>query len=98
MELEQLEGFDEIWALCQRRPGAGWRLVGRFLETNILVILGIHDKRDIGTDYSPVVSKTISAWNYWLPGVEPCRGPWLAGYLTGEHYDIDEAKKGSGAA
>jgi hypothetical protein len=58
-------------------------------------VLGVHDKRDIGSDYGPVVWETIDEWNRWLSGVEPCQGPWLAGYLTGEHYDIDEAEEGT---
>lgn len=90
VELEQLEGFDEIWVLCHRRPGAGWRLVGRMLEQDVLVVFGLHDKRDIGTDYGPVVGETITEWERCFPGLPPCNGPWLSGYLSGAHRDVDE--------
>lgn len=90
VEFEQLEGFEEIWVLCHRRPGAGWRLVGRILEQDIFVVLSIHDKRDIGSDYGPVVAETIEEWNKRLPDVDPCNGPWLSGYLSGAHYDEAE--------
>jgi hypothetical protein len=90
VESERLEGFDEIWVLCHRRPGAGWRLAGRYLERDVLVLFRIYDKRDIGNDYSSVVKEVIADWDAWLRDIQPCRGPWLSGYTSREHRDADE--------
>jgi hypothetical protein len=31
-DLEKLEGFDEVWSFCLRKPVPGWRLLGRFFQ------------------------------------------------------------------
>ena len=31
-DLEQMEGLDDVWALCLRKPRPGYRLLGRFLN------------------------------------------------------------------
>jgi hypothetical protein len=90
VELERLEGFDEAWVLCHRRPGAGWRLAGRYLERDVLVLFRIYDKRDIGKDYNIVAQDIIDDWDKHLKGFEPCRGPWLSGYTSREYRDADE--------
>jgi hypothetical protein len=91
--LERLEGFDEIWVFCHRKPGAGWRMCGRFLEKDVFVLLDILDKRDIGNNYAPVASNIASQWSHFLPTEAPLSATWISGYLSGSHYDVDQEKQ-----
>jgi hypothetical protein len=91
--IEMLEGMDEIWVLCHRKPGSGWRLVGRFLERDVLVVLRVRDKRDIGTDYRPVADEVTEDWKRYFGSQPPCHGDWISGYLSGSHFDADEEKQ-----
>jgi hypothetical protein len=90
IELEQLEGMDEVWVLCFRRPGAGWRLLGGFLEQDALALFRIKDKRDIGNNYEAAASEVISDWQALLGDLRPCTGVNLSAYISGAHYDVDE--------
>jgi hypothetical protein len=90
IELEQLEGFDEVWILCYRNPRPGWRLLGRFLEQDALAVFRVKDKRDIGSDYSAVVGEVLSDWNDHLGTERPCGGTDLSAYISGAHYNVDE--------
>jgi hypothetical protein len=89
-ELERLEAMDEIWALCYRQPRPGWRLVGRFMEPNLLALFRACDKRDIGNDYTAVANEVIADWTRRFGSQPPHRGDWISGYLSGSHYDVDE--------
>ena len=90
IDFEQLEGLDEVWVLCFRRPGAGWRLLGRFLEQDAFGIFSIKDKRDIGANYEAAADEVIQAWGAWLGSLNPQRGIDLAAYLSGVLYNVDE--------
>jgi hypothetical protein len=90
IELEQLEGLDEIWVLCFGRPGAGWRLLGRFLEQDALALFCVKDKHDIGNNYEPAATEVISDWRAIFGDTRPCTGADLSAYLSGAHYNVDE--------
>jgi hypothetical protein len=90
IDLEQLEGIDEVSVLCFRKPGAGWRLLGRFLEQDALALFRIKDKRDIGNNYEPAAAEVISDWQALLGDLPPCTGDDLSAYLSGAHYNVDE--------
>jgi hypothetical protein len=92
-QLERLEDVDEVWAICLRKPGAGWRLVGRFLECDALVVFRVADKRDIGIDYGPISSDIQKDWEKYFGTQQPCTGGWIHGYVSGVHYDVDEKKQ-----
>jgi hypothetical protein len=92
IQLEQLEGFDEIWILCYRNARPGWRLLGRFLEQDALAVFRVKDKRDIGNDYSVAVEEVLSDWNDHLGTDRPCgrADADLPTYISGVHYNVDE--------
>jgi hypothetical protein len=92
VDLERLEGVDEIWVLCYRKPRPGWRLAGRFLQRNAVVIFQIRDKRDIGNDYGPIVAQVTQDWRDRFGTQPPHSGEWISGYLSGRHYDADEGQ------
>jgi hypothetical protein len=92
-QLERLEGYDEIWVLCFREPGSGWRLIGRFIETDTLVILRVANKSDIGGTYEEVVLDVMEKWNNYFPSTDAHAGNWIDGYISGEHYDVDQDYK-----
>lgn len=93
IELERLDGFNEIWVLCHRKPGSGQRILGRFLEKDVLVLYRAHDKRDIGNDYSKAVQEVEADWKRDFGTQPPCQGDWVSAYLSGSHYDADEKKQ-----
>lgn len=92
-DFERLEGYEEIWVLCLRKPGAGWRISGRVLEPNVLVVLDICDKRDVDKDYKNVVARVTAQWQQFLGDEKPHSGNWIDGYISGSHYDVDEKKQ-----
>ena len=69
--------MNEIWALCFRKPGAGWRLVGRFLERDALVIFRIANKADIGIDYAPAATDVEQQWVARFGTQPPASGEWI---------------------
>ena len=90
IDLEQLEGLDEAWVLCYRRPRPGWRLFGRFIEHDALGLFAVKDRRDIGNDYETPARDMIAEWEKWLPSQEPHRGDDLRAYISGSFYNVDE--------
>lgn len=92
-DFERLEGYDEIWVLCFRKPGAGWRLSGRFLERDVLVLFDIRDKRDVDNDYKNVVTSVTSEWQKYFGDQAPHSGNWIDAYISGSHFDVDEKKQ-----
>jgi hypothetical protein len=90
VELEQLEGFDEVWVLCYRHPRPGWRLLGRFLSQDTLAVFRVKDKLDIGSDYSAAVGEVISDWNAYFGAKRPLSGTELEVYLSGAHRNVDK--------
>jgi hypothetical protein len=90
VDLERLEGLDEIWVLCYRHPRPGWRIAGRFLEVDVIALFRIYDKRDIGNDYEPVGVDVALDWTRYFGTQPPCSGDWISGYLSGSHFDVDE--------
>jgi hypothetical protein len=90
IDFEQLEGIDEVWVLCFRRPGAGWRLLGRFIERDAFGMFCIKDKRDIGGNYKEAADEVFAAWQAWLGSRQPHKGNDLADYLSGVLINVDE--------
>jgi hypothetical protein len=89
IDLEQLEGFDEIWALCHRRPMPGWRLAGRFVDRDAFVIFRIYDKLEIGSDYGPVAREVQNDWTDCLGRQQSHRGTGLSDYISEPYYEMD---------
>jgi hypothetical protein len=78
--LERLEGLDEIWTLCFRKPPPGWRLLGRFLEKGVFVGLKLIDKHDLAGNYSSVAGDVINEWER-LFNISPLRSASVDDYV-----------------
>jgi len=88
--LERLVGVDEVWAMCFRRPRPGGRLLGRFIERDVFVGLGAHDRHDLaGANYTFRAREAIALWDEKLNGVNPVRSDDLSQYLSGVYRDVD---------
>lgn len=90
-DLERLEGLDEIWALCFRRPRPGWRVFGRFLQRDMFIGLLAYDRLilDGRRTYAGYAAGTVPAWQAIFGPEEPLRGEAIEDYLTGVTRDAD---------
>jgi len=89
-DLEMLEGFDEVWSFCLRKPVPGWRLLGRFIQKDHLVLLRGWDKHKLFNQYAVAAQQIIDDWKD-LSGTEVAHsGGWYSGYLSGVIRDADE--------
>ena len=88
-DLERLEGFDEIWCFCIRRPPPGWRLLGRFIARDRLVVTRAWDKNLLAANYSQAAQEVIDDWALISGGAEPLRSENLEDYLSGTVHDVD---------
>lgn len=96
VDLERLEGVDEMWALCFRAPAPGWRLFGRFLARDVFVGLRAYDRivLDGRATYMAYAADTIDDWRVF-GRVPPVRSHALSDYLGGSMYrDVDRADEG----
>jgi hypothetical protein len=92
VDLEQLEGIDDVWVLCFRRPRPGWRILGRFLERDVFVGLHAYDRHELGSKakYTNAAKAIIEAWKAAFGAIEPLRSPNLDSYLSGVYRDVDQ--------
>jgi hypothetical protein len=88
-DLERLEGYHEVWSLCPRRPKPGWRLLGRFLEKNRLVLFRAWDKNQLARKYDFAAKQVIEDWEKKFGAASPCTGPDLSDYVSGVIKDVD---------
>jgi hypothetical protein len=91
-DFERLERLDEVWALCARKPGPGWRILGRFLAPQVFVGLAAFDRRVLGRaeNYEALAKGMIDEWGKSLGTRQPFRGAFPNDYL-GEHaWNLDE--------
>lgn len=91
-EVERLNYLDEVWSVGLRKPKPGWRLFGRFVAQDVLVIISAHDRYDLGrtSHYHSVAAAMIGDWDQLLPDVPPLRASSLTGYLSGVVRNVDE--------
>jgi hypothetical protein len=89
--LEQLEGYDEVWALCPRRPPPGWRILGRFYDKDVFVGLRAWDKGVLYSRYAEAAQEVIEDWNELFGNQPPHRGQGIGDYVSPVWEDIDEA-------
>jgi hypothetical protein len=90
VDLEQLEGLSETWGLCFRRPRPGWRVFGRFLERDVLIVLRVYHREDIGSDYARVAAEIAMEWTSRLGDLDWVESENLADYISGTPYNVDE--------
>jgi hypothetical protein len=89
-DLESLEGFDEVWSFCLRRPVPGWRLLGRFLSKDHLILLRGWDKHKLFNHYNEAAQQIIDDWEELFNTKVAHSGEWYSGYLSGVIRDADE--------
>lgn len=88
-DLEQLEGFDEIWALCPRKPAPGWRLLGRFYQRGVFVALRAWDKSSLARNYATATQEVIEDWKELFGPEKAHRANNVDEYLGGVFIDVD---------
>lgn len=91
-DLEQIEGVDELWALCFRTLKPGWRIFGRFMHQDVLVLMSPVDRIDLGSisQYTATAKAIAKEWNDKFPMLEPLRAGTVGDYLTGVWRDLDD--------
>ena len=92
-DLEQIEGHDQVWALCARTPQPGWRLLGRFYDKDTLVALRAWDKRWLFSHYDEAATTVIADWHELFgPQQRPHAGTNVSDYVSGVFRDVDETE------
>jgi hypothetical protein len=89
-DLEQVVGFDEIWALCPRIPKPGWRILGRFYERDVLVLLRPWEKTKLFRNYPQAAADVTVDWIKIFGDRTPHTGTGIGDYLSGVFKDVDE--------
>jgi len=83
-DLEQVvNGQNEVWALCVRRPRPGWRLLGRWYDRNQFVALRAWDKHHLAGHYEGAVREVIADWASEFGAQSPRQGNELRDYVGG---------------
>jgi hypothetical protein len=94
--LTKIEHVDELWHLSARVPPPGWRLFGRFLHQDVMIVMRAVDRHDLGgmrrlnVKAREIAEDITEEWDQKLPGLDPVRSPHLSDYLTGLWRDLDE--------
>lgn len=88
-DLERLEGYDEVWCLCVRAPKPGWRLLGRFISKNHLVVTRPWDKIRLANNYDRAAQEVIDDWEKLTGSRSAYSGKELGDYLSGVFRDVD---------
>jgi hypothetical protein len=89
-DVEQIVGYDEVWALCPRRPPPGWRILGRFYEPGTFIGLRAFEKRWLAKNYATACQWMIDEWNEIFRQQPPYRANSTQDYVTGLCKDVDE--------
>lgn len=92
-DLERLDDLDEVWAMCFRKPRPGWRLLGRFVQKDSFVGLGLYDRRDLSTraKYVSAATQAIVDWKAIFGGLAPLNGQGPDDYLSVPFLDLNES-------
>lgn len=90
-DLKQLMEVDEVWALAFRKPksfGQG-RLLGRFLERDLFVGLGLYLRDELAGDaYAEKAADAVALWRERIDW-EPIKSAHLDDYLSFDYRDLD---------
>jgi hypothetical protein len=88
-DIERLEGLDEIWAFCLRKPPPGWRLLGRMIEKDKFIALSAWDKHALIGNYGEAARQVEEQWGSLFGQIPPLRGNVVSDYLSNVR-DLDE--------
>ena len=89
-DVEQIEGPDEVWAICPRKPPPGWRLLGRFYEPHVFIALRPWDKNKLFGQYPQASQEVIDDWTNLFGAQAPYRGTDIGDYVGGVFRDVDQ--------
>lgn len=90
-DLKLMVGVDEIWALCFRSPRPGGRLLGRFIERDLFVGLGLFTREELaGTAYTERGNEAAAEYERLLPHSPTVRSADLNDYLSPHFKDLDD--------
>ena len=89
-DIERIEGFEEVWALCARQPKPGWRILGRFYEKDVFVALRPWEKNKLFARYQEAAREVIEDWQHLFGPKAAHGGNTISDYLSGVVRDVDE--------
>ena len=89
-DIERIEGFDEVWALCARQPKPGWRILGRFYEKDVFVAVRPWEKNKLLARYQEAAREVIEDWQRLFGPKAAHGGNAISDYLSGVVRDVDE--------
>jgi hypothetical protein len=88
-DIEQVEGADEVWALCIRTPRPGWRILGRWYEPDVFVALRAWDKARLARNYRTACEEVIEDWNDLFADHIPFSAVDVGHYIGGVYRNVD---------
>lgn len=92
-DFEKLEGLDEVWAICARKPKI-WqiRIFGRFLSKGTFVAFGFNERVTLGLreNYNAKASDIPGLWNEVLGNCVRFEATSVEEYFGGVWRDVDE--------
>ena len=89
-DVEQIVGYEEVWALCPRTPKPGWRILGRFVDPGHFVALRAWDKNALFRNYAKATSEVIGDWKELFGDRAPYSNADAGAYVGGVFRDVDE--------
>ena len=89
-DLKRMVGVDEIWTLCFRSPRPGGRLLGRFIDQDIFVGLGLFTREELGGNaYTERGNEAVATYERLLPNSPTVRSAELGDYMSQFYKDLD---------
>lgn len=92
-DFEKLEGIDEVWAICARKPKSSQvRVFGRFAAPGVFVGLQMHERIDLASryKYNSVASTIPQQWSDLFGNLDPFRATKVEDYFGGVVRNVDE--------
>jgi hypothetical protein len=89
-DMERMEGLEEAWVMCFRKPRPGWRLLGRFGAPGHFVALRAHDRHELKGKkvYEAKAKEMMGDWDILFPDTAPHQGYEAADYVSGVYRDV----------
>lgn len=92
-DVEQITGYDEVWALCARTPKPGWRILGRWYEKSTFIALRPWDKNHLFHNYERAAQEVQEDWTELFGAQIPYSASSVEDYVGGVCRDVDLEEK-----
>lgn len=92
-DFERLEGLDEVWAICARKPKMSQiRIFGRFISKGTFVAFGFYERVTLGLreNYNAKASEVPGIWNNVLGDCVRHEASSVEEYFGGVWRDVDD--------